>query len=578
MYFIVALLACFLACCKSEVNDFSTEISNLGAEYDQYETETETEGIPIPKFKRVNITAADGINIEAIVFDSKNPLKKNPAIIFISSWALNKYEYIWPAKEYSDKGYTVVSYTARGFWGSSQRHNQPGGQINLAGPLDIADISTVIDWMLKNTNADPNRIGSAGISYGAGLSLLGSAFDSRIKSVVAMSGWVDLAQSLLGQGYTIRSEAVKTLDLSARLTGTVGEDLDYLFTNYYANTNLDSLVAITTNSSAGNFIKMIQANKPSIFIANAYSDSFFTPNQFPSFFNALTGPKHMEFAPGDHAGPEMGGLFPQKTNISKIFSHLGNVWERSFQWFDFYLMQAQGQTPFTGYAPVIFNTITTNNTLDSYNSWADVTSSTKKFSLDKLGRLSPKWIPESTSLRGAVDAPISSEGFTEVSTITTGYGTISGGIALVSATVEALIDKCRPFDLKRIDSTFAAVFTTDRHDFYYIQQHIRGIPTLKLNIIPPGSSGTVVVYLLDVHEGGQLGFLISFAPYTFSNAKPGKQMTLNFEITMTSYNLKPGHRLALVVGTHDSLFLDQNPTGQPFKIMSDSELVIPLHN
>jgi predicted acyl esterase len=559
---------------KAEIQDFTADVLALGEEYDELESSGDLNAPPLPKFKRVNITASDGITLEAIVYDSKIGIQKRPAIVFCSSWALNKYEYLTPAKYYFSKGYTVVSYTARGFWGSSQRHNQPGGEIDLAGSLDVADVSTVIDWMLKNTNADPNRIGMSGISYGGGLSLLGAAYDSRIKSVVAMSCWTDLTQSLLGQGYTIRLEAVKELDVLAKLTGTIGEDLQYLFSNYYANTNLDKLIAITTPSSPVSVLDKIQANKPSVFIANGYSDSFFTPNQFPSFFEALTGPKHIEFAPGDHVGPEMGGLFPQATNISKIFKFEGKVWERSFQWFDYYLMQAKGQAPFTDYAPVILDTIHTNNTLDSYNSWAEVTASTKKFSLDRFGKLSPKYIGENEvgtpSLRGGIE--------TEVASMTTGYGTISGGVSLISATIEAFLDHPRSFYIKDIDTKWAAVFISDRDDFGRKDQKIRGVPTLKLNIEPPGSSGTVVVYVLDVHEFEDVGELITFAPYTFSGAKAGKTLTLNFEITLTSYNLPAGHKIGLVVGTQDALFLDQNPSGKTFKILSDSELVVPLHN
>ena len=37
---------------------------------------------------------------------------------------------------------------------------------------------------------------------------------------------------------------------------------------------------------------------------------------------------------------------------------------------------------------------------------------------------------------------------------------------------------------------------------------------------------------------------------------------------MTSWNLAPGHRLALVVGTKDELFLDQNQPDTVVKIMS----------
>ncbi len=145
-------------------------------------------------FKEIDIKASDGITLKSIVFDPTPTSEsgKNPVIIFISSWGMNKWEYVVPANEYAKKGYTVISYTSRGFWES-------GGEINLAGAKDMADVSTVIDWSLANTNADPDRIGLSGISYGGGISILATAFDKRIKSVAAMSCWIDLAQSFLGE-------------------------------------------------------------------------------------------------------------------------------------------------------------------------------------------------------------------------------------------------------------------------------------------------------------------------------------------------------------------------------------------
>jgi dipeptidyl aminopeptidase/acylaminoacyl peptidase len=38
----------------------------------------------------------------------------------------------------------------------------------MAGELDMKDVSTVIDWAIANTDADPDRIGLSGISYGGG--------------------------------------------------------------------------------------------------------------------------------------------------------------------------------------------------------------------------------------------------------------------------------------------------------------------------------------------------------------------------------------------------------------------------
>ena len=58
----------------------------------------------------------------------------HPALVFISSWGLNDAEYLVQARALAQAGYVVLSYTARGFWGS-------GGQIDTAGPPDIADTS-----------------------------------------------------------------------------------------------------------------------------------------------------------------------------------------------------------------------------------------------------------------------------------------------------------------------------------------------------------------------------------------------------------------------------------------------------
>jgi pimeloyl-ACP methyl ester carboxylesterase len=255
-------------------------------------------------FKFVDITSTDGIILKSIIFDPTPSVEgeKNPTIIFISSWGMNKWEYVVPANAYADKGYTVISYTARGFWES-------GGEINLAGALDMADVSAVIDWSLQNSNADPSRIGLSGISYGGGISILATAFEPRIKSVAAMSCWVDMEQSMLGNGQTIRKEAVRMLQILAELTGNTSPELEELFADYFANTDLEYMIEYTYNSSAVTFMDDIQKTGAAIFIANALGDSLFVPNQFPPFFNQIMAPKHLEFAPGDHAGPELPGIF-----------------------------------------------------------------------------------------------------------------------------------------------------------------------------------------------------------------------------------------------------------------------------
>ncbi|MFF7216685.1 hypothetical protein ACFZAU_40195 [Streptomyces sp. NPDC008238] len=56
------------------------------------------------------------------------------------------------------------------------------------GPLDVADVSEVVDRTLANTPADPGRIGGAGVPYGAGLALMEAAHDPRVGTGPAAGG------------------------------------------------------------------------------------------------------------------------------------------------------------------------------------------------------------------------------------------------------------------------------------------------------------------------------------------------------------------------------------------------------
>src|ERR1044071_1483589 len=103
----------------------------------------------------VDITAYDGAVLKANVIESTAP-GRHPAVVFPSSWGLNDAEYIAQATAMAQAGYTVLSYTPRGWWFS-------GGEIDTAGPKDIRDAATVVDWLLAHTSADPARIGMGGV-------------------------------------------------------------------------------------------------------------------------------------------------------------------------------------------------------------------------------------------------------------------------------------------------------------------------------------------------------------------------------------------------------------------------------
>jgi hypothetical protein len=308
-----------------------------------------------------------------------------------------------------------------------------------------------------------------------GISMLAAAHDSRVKSIASMSCWVDLEESFLGQGETIRKEAARFLQVLGELTGNVGEDLNNMFNDYFKNQNLEHMAEFVYNSSAINYIDKINANGASIFIANALSDSLFTPNQFPRFFEQLTTiNKHIEFAPGDHAGPELAGLVGLPDQ----------VWNRANIWFDYYLRDRQ-TTPITTMSQVIFNVFHSDNDIDTYNSWDEVTSSYSRFYLDKREGLTMDKSQQKSILtyfEHDVNNTYSLSGGSELSSLTTGKSAhINGGIAFISATVRAVVDFPRHFIMPLIDRIRAGVFVSDR---FKTTLRIRGVPMMSLTIIP----------------------------------------------------------------------------------------------
>ncbi|GAA4942875.1 CocE/NonD family hydrolase [Actinoplanes utahensis] len=89
-------------------------------------------------FRAVDITGDNGVVLKAnVIAPAANG--RHPAVILPSSWGLNDLEYLAQAKTLAGRGYVVVSYTPRGWWLS-------GGEIDTAGPKDMADLSRVVDW------------------------------------------------------------------------------------------------------------------------------------------------------------------------------------------------------------------------------------------------------------------------------------------------------------------------------------------------------------------------------------------------------------------------------------------------
>ncbi|MFF4895291.1 alpha/beta fold hydrolase [Streptomyces sp. NPDC001068] len=435
--------------------------------------------------------------------------RRYPLIVLPTSWSLPQVEYLAQAQKLADAGYLVLSYNVRGFW-------QSGGQIEVAGPPDVADASRVIDWALANTAADPAHIGIAGVSYGAGISLLAAAHDKRIKAVGALSGWTDLIDSIYS-GRTQHVEATALLDGTATLTGRESPEVRQIFKDFYAS-NLDreqDMIAWGRKRSVATYVDQLNKNGAAVLMANAWSDSIFPANQYADFYGRLTGPKRLELRPGDHATAEIGGLLGLPND----------VWSDTERWFDRYL---KGDDNGIDREQPVQLESRTDGGYEGYPDWKSVGATRTKVALTG-----------SATIHANVDSGA------------------DGGVVLLSGLLDQITRLPPLASIPLLPRRWAAVWQSER---YAGARRVRGTARLHTTLTPTKESGTLVAYLYDV---GPLGFgkLVTHAPYTWYDRAPGQAFDVDLDLFATAYDVPAGHRLALVVDTVDPLYIEHNPSG-----------------
>ncbi|MFE7947218.1 alpha/beta fold hydrolase [Streptomyces sp. NPDC057426] len=451
-----------------------------------------------------------------------------PVIVLPTSWAMPQIEYLAQARKLADSGYVVVSYNSRGFW-------QSGGQIETAGPKDVADASRVIDWALAHTPADPSKVGMAGVSYGAGISLLAAAHDDRIKAVAALSGWADLIESIYS-GRTQHLQAAGLLGGAGYLTGRPGPELQQILGDFLSSdlTKEGEMIEWGRKRSAVTYLDRINANGAAIMLGNAWGDTIFPPNQYASFYEKLQGPKRLEFRPGDHATAEATGLLGLPND----------TWTSAHRWFDRYLKGTDNGIDRE--QPVQLKSRSTGG-YEGYPDWKSVGANERKFALGSTQRI---W--------ANVDSGA------------------NGGVVMLTSLLDQLFRTPPVASIPLLPRAFAGVWQSER---YGTPQKVRGTVKVHTTVTSTKESGTLVAYLYDV---GPLGFgkLVSNAPHTFHGKTPGTPFGVDLELFSTAYDVPAGHRLALVVDTVDPLYIEHNPTGAQLTFSSPesdpSYVAVPL--
>ncbi len=156
----------------------------------------------------ISFKAADGEDVYARVYKPKNPKPGAPAVLFVHGAGYLQNAHKWWSSYFrefmfnnllADNGYYVmdIDYRASAGYGEKWRT----GIYRHMGGKDLSDHVDAVNYMVKNLNVDPKKIGLYGGSYGGFITLMGLFTEPEVfKSGAALRPVTDWAN--YNHGYT----------------------------------------------------------------------------------------------------------------------------------------------------------------------------------------------------------------------------------------------------------------------------------------------------------------------------------------------------------------------------------------
>ena len=263
----------------------------------------------------------DGARLDTTFYRPDDGAQAHPVVLLAHGFGGSKDRMSDEAQFLAQQGYTVLTWSARGFGEST-------GQIGLNAPdAEVADVTTLIDWVATQPGVvldgpgDP-RIGITGPSYGGAIALLGAAYDPRVDAIAPRITYWDLPDALLPNGVFKQlwtSIFVNTGGGCAKFTPETCDVYNRIAVSGVADDAARDFLAARSPSAVASRIDV-----PTLLI-QGQSDSLFTLEQSDAAAAAIAAngaPVQVDWISGGHDGGDLEDA---------------RIRERTATWFDRYL-------------------------------------------------------------------------------------------------------------------------------------------------------------------------------------------------------------------------------------------------
>ncbi|MBU3061889.1 hypothetical protein KO481_10165 [Nocardia sp. NEAU-G5] len=465
--------------------------------------------------EQVDVVMSDGVRIEATVLPAA---PGSPLVLIPGEVGVPRLMYQAPLQALHSRGYTVIVYDPRGTFGST-------GEFDFAGPREIQDVSELIDWAGGRFGTGAAAV--AGMGNGGGTGLLAAAHDRRIRAVVSLGGWADLTRAWFPGG-TADVEAIGTQRLLGGATSRFGADARHI---------LDAADPQRFTAARDVDMRALAANRPAVFVGQAWGDSLYPPRQLVDAFAGYPGPLRLELSAGDHSVSDAPGGYLGLPN---------HDWDTAYRWLDAAL---RGTDPgLLGEPPLHLAPMT--------SSPAEMLGGQQYSAPMAVADLRP-----TTGLALGAGVLGAAAAATATTLVGGAAGVDSGPVYLTGAL--QYLGTVPPTPLGAVSPAWrTAVFAAPRR--------LVGLPDLTVTL-GTAHPATLVAYLYD--EGpDSSGVLLSHAPVTVTGTG-----SATVELQPVDWVVAAGHRLTLIVGTHDSRYAGVTTPGATITLTA-GRLDLPLQD